>query len=255
MTCSILEKDNWLDKDTTFMICDIIEYDMKRAGLSIIKQDSLLSQDLITKYERMPKKEADEAIGKLQIKNTELKTGLANGFKKYRLKFGEMNNISNEDIISVKKDAIFTKKYCEATQVDSHILFVEKNSYQARLYLNDLEFYWKFTGELDVKGISDKKLKLHEDYMLRVIWKVIEFLGSYDYTGGIKYTVKIMNDYKFKRLPIEYYREFNQTSDYSYIMYDQPVTSSQLDEPYKELVLGHYNYLNILVPLLNLFMN
>ena len=63
MTCSILEKDNWLDKDTTFMICDIIEYDMKRAGLSIIKQDSLLSQDLITKYERMPKKEADEAIG------------------------------------------------------------------------------------------------------------------------------------------------------------------------------------------------
>ena len=61
-----------------------------------------------------------------------------------------------------------------------------------------------------------------------------------------------MNDYKFKRLPIEYYREFNQQSLYSYIMYDQPTTSTQLDEVYKQVVLGHYNYKNLFVPMLNL---
>lgn len=251
---SILKKDNWLDKDVDFMICDIIEYDMKRAGLSIIKEDKLLPEELIQKYEAMPKKEADKAIGKLQIKNTELKDGLKQGFRKYRLLFGELNDITDDDIVSVKKDAIFTKKYCEHTHVGEYITFVEKHEYQARLYLNGCEFYWKYDGGIDVKGIAEDKVQLHEDYMLNVIWKVIKHMGEYDYDGGIKYLVKFMDDYKFKRLPIAYYRELNQLSEYSFIFYDQPQTSIHLDEVYKSVVIGNYNYVNILTPLLSLLM-
>lgn len=250
---SLLEKDNWLERNIVFMISDITEYDMRRAGLSISKEDKLLPEDVIKQLESMPKKEADIAIGKRQLKDAKFKASLMEGFRKYRLKFGEMNEISNDDIVSVKKDAIFTKKYCEITVLGENIEFREKNSYQARLYLNDLEFYWKHTGELDVKGIRDEKIQLHQDFLIHTIWKVMEFLGSYDYDNGLKYLVKFMNDYKFKRLPIEYYRELNQSSEYTYVIHEQPETSSYLDEVYKPFVMGHYNYRNILVPLMNLF--
>ena len=252
MSNSILDRDNWFDKDIEFMISDIIEYDMRRAGLSIIKEEKLLPETDIMMYEAMPKREADIKLGKLQRTNQSLKEGLKNGFKKYRSLFYELNNLSEEDIVSIKKDAIFTKKYCENLQIGENILFVEKHHYEARLYINNCEFYWSSDGQLDVKGIDDESIELHRDYLCNFIWKYIQYLSQYDDEGCLRYIVKFMNDYKFKRLPIEYYREFNQQSLYSYIMYDQPTTSTQLDEVYKQVVLGHYNYKNLFVPMLEL---
>ena len=229
---SILERDNWLDKTINFMISDIVEYDMRRAGLSIIKEEKLLEESVIKKLESMEKKTADKRIGVLQKTDSRLKEGLKNGFRKYRLMFGEANGLKDEDILSVKKDAIFVKRYCQCTHFCEHIEFVEKHTYEAYLYLNNMEFYWKSDKTLDVKGISDNRIELHRDYMLDFIWNFMKYLVTYDADGAKKYLIRFIDKYKRNELPIEYYRELNQQSQYTYMMYDNPISAEYLDPSY-----------------------
>ena len=127
---SILKRSNWITP-VDFMISDIIEYDMKRAGLSIIKENHLLPDDEIVRLEKKEKRVADTEIGKLNYKIKGFSRTLEDYKTQYRLEFGKLNDLSDEDIISVKSDAIFTRKYCEHTQITEHIVFRQKNQYHA----------------------------------------------------------------------------------------------------------------------------
>ena len=127
---SILTKSLWTDP-ADFIISDIYEYDMKRGGLSVIKEYSLLPQDEIEKLEKEEKKTATINIGKLHNKHTGLASKMNEGFMKARLLFGELNELQDSDIISIKKDAIFTRKYCDIQQITDNILFREENAYDA----------------------------------------------------------------------------------------------------------------------------
>ena len=252
---NILERDNWLDTSVDFMISDIVEYDMRRAGLSISKDFKLLPESKIKEIESMEKGKADRILGLIQRSDKEYKEKLKEGFKLCRIKFGELNELTDDDILSVKKDAIFVKRYCEYTQVYENIEFREKHHYEAYMILKStgntrLEFYWGSDGILDVKGITEENVKLHAEFMMKMIWTFIKYLTQYDYDGARKYLIKFIDKYKFGSLPMGYYREFNAQSMYSYIMFDAPTTATYLDESYKHLVIRNYNYLNILVPLL-----
>lgn len=210
---SILERDNWTTREFDFIISDIIEYDMKRAGLSIIKEKKLLDDETIRQLEKMDKHLADERVGKMQIGNKELRDSLKAGFVEYRLKFGEANGLEDKDIISVKKDAIFVRRYCEVTEFDKYIKFAEKNHYEAFMKLQNMEFYYG-PEKLDVKGLHKDNEVLHKDYMIGMIHGFIRHLSMSDIVRARDYLVRFMDDYKRLRLPVGYYREFNSDSGY-----------------------------------------
>ena len=248
-----LNHDNWTDKTADFVISDIVEYDMRRAGLSIIKEDKLLPPEVIHRLETLEKKKSDREIGLMERTNTVLKEGKKAGFKKYRQLFGEENGLTDDDILSVKKDAIFVKKFCYNTHFGDYIEFAEKNAYQAFLLLGKLEIYWS-ESTIDVKGINDELLILHKDCISKVIWKFIGYLTRYDYDGARRYIVKVMDDYKKRLLPVGYYREFNQYSKFICYLDGESEPSSLTDVGdlmIPNLIIG-YNYLNVFVPLLNL---
>ena len=77
----------------------------------------------------------------------------------------------------------------------------------------------------------------------------------YDNKSALKLIVKYMNDYKKRTLPINFYREFNADSKFIFMLNESTVL--QLDnigeEHIRELQI-EYNYLNILVPLMNLLL-
>ena len=63
---------NFLNQNRSFEISsNITEWDIRRAGLNIIKEFSLLPESTILDLEKLPKKEADIKIGKMQINNKE----------------------------------------------------------------------------------------------------------------------------------------------------------------------------------------
>lgn len=249
----ILERTNWADP-SDLIISDIYEYDMKSGGLSIIQEKKLLSDQEIKKILSMDKHDAHKYIGNLQRTNDKIKLIEKVYFKEFRLLFGEINGLKDEDIVAIKKDAIFTRKYCSITQIGEYVQFREKNHYQAFLRLPKKELFWDGdNGKIDVKGLSDEKVELHRDYILKDISSIIGILSMYDYDTAKLKLVRLMNDYKTLQLPIEYYREFNPESCYRQIFGDRILSIHEdVGEYYKKDLIIEYNYLNVLVPLLSL---
>lgn len=247
----LMQKDNWTDNSVDFIISDIIEYDMQRGGLSIIKEKNLLDIDIIKSLECMEKRKANREVGLLQKKNKVLRDGLINGFKEYRIRFAQENLLKPQDILSIKKDAIFVKRFCQTLEFDKFIMFRQKNTYTAYLHLNEFEFYY-CEDRLDVKGLGRNAQK-HENYMTSLIKKFLYFLTLYDIEGAKKFLVKQMNEYKYRRLDIGYYREYNSLSAYSLfnhetneIMFIEGIGQSKLSE-----CIIDYNYNHIFIPLLS----
>ena len=251
---SILNRSNWTIP-VDFIISDIVEYDMKRAGLSIIREHKLLPEKDIARLEKKEKREADTEIGNLNYKIKGFSKTLEDYKRQYRLEFGKLNELSNEDIISVKSDAIFTRKYCGNTQITENILFRQKHQYHAMVKLLRMELYWnEDTGDIDVKGIRDDQVALHKDYLLKDISTIISHMVSYDTEKAITKLVMLMDDYKFRRLPVGYYREFNTTSKYILYIDDRVAEIDDVGQSYVDKLIINYNYMNVLVPLLNLIM-
>lgn len=250
---SILEKEVWIDPYVSFLSCDIVEYDMKEGGYSIIREESLLTKDEIEELSHYTKDERHVKIGKLQRGNPDLSKNLQNGFRKYRLLFGEENEISDEDILSVKKDAIFVKKYCYQLKFGNYIEFREKNIYQAFMRVEKYEFYWS-PNKMDVKGILDSNLPMFRN-LLDIVDKFIRKQSTFDETATIKYIVKVMDDYKNLRLDTSIYRPFKSPFVYHVKIGGMPVEMNEIGPDLLPFTDISYNYVHLLTPLLNIAMS
>ena len=267
----ILEQPRWTDPIDLF-IGDIIEYDMREGGYSIIREEKLLPPDEIRKLAEIPDKhERDVTIGKLNYsRNPTLRdTGkkLERLFCKYRLMFGFCNDLLPEDIFSVKRDAVFIKRYAPQTTFGNYINFREKHAYDIYLLLGRDElvtnfksrhktyevYYNTYTDDIAIKGIKDEKLEqYHMDGIVTIIKRYLKYLVKFDYVGATKFMVKTIDDYKFFRLPIAVYRDFNDTSTYRLQMDGKEFEVDDADMSLKELLDIRYNFNHILVPMLNM---
>lgn len=246
-------------KDTYFTTKDqfafnqyCIEYDIKSAGLSICKEFKLLPDDVIEDLKtNYSKTDRVKKLGKMQINDNVLKKGLKDGFIEARRRFIEANDIEDEDIVSIKKDAIFVSKVCNQLNF-GHIKFANKNQYTSFIRLpNRIELFY-FCGKIDVKGIGENVDK-HKDFILKLLstfFKKME-MGDEDNVG--KFMRKTIDAYKFRNLDLGYYREFNSQSTYTVIDEDNEIT--QYDEYWADGiddVLITYNWENVILPLLKI---
>ncbi len=228
---------------------NIIEYDMKRAGLSIIKQFSLLDVHSINYLDSLPKDIQTVEIGKLQISNKDLRDGLSEGFVTARKMFFEANGLDDTNVLSIKKDAIFALVPCDATDF-GEIKFAKKNEYTSFYKFDRHEFYYYDTG-LDIKGISDDKLLLHADYMLSALHQFMYLMENSSTDRVIRYVKEFITHYKSKELELGFYRELNADSLFR-IAVDKSshvFGAESIDD--KEHVLINYNYNTYLLPLID----
>lgn len=208
------DRSTWLNPNIEYLLNeDIIEYDMKSAGLSLIKQFRLLDPKLIEELSHMEKFAATVRIGKLQGKDHAFSKALLGKFAEMRSAFITANGLTDDRIISVKKDAIFTIGSCDRLEF-GEVVFVPKNSYSSYLRLteiaNAVELY---LGEAstDVKGISDISLARHRLYLLQFIEKMIGYLETKN-TSVKHYLRNFIARYRSGELDEGYYLEFNSVS-------------------------------------------
>lgn len=222
----------WLNPNIEYLFNDdIIEYDMKEAGFNLIKQYNLLDINEIKKLNQLEKFDRTIAIGKLQrdkILSSEL---LSNAFADMRGKFIESNSLTDNDIISVKKDAIFSIKRCN-NLVFGRIEFIEKNNYSSYIrFVNNsnIEIFYN-DNVLDIKGIGEAGINRHRLYLIPFISKAIKFIELKN--PSIKRQMRLfIDDYKSMKLDDGYYIEFNNKS-------------SSIDPM--------YNYQKLIIPLVQL---
>ena len=251
----------------------IVEWDIKRAGLNLIREHKLLSEDLIEKFSEMPKKESDIAIGKLQIKDKDFSKKLDQAFTDIMKEFLEVNHIDMDfDVTSIKKDACFViNKDVKQAEFGKYIKFIPKNEYHAYVYLvpikigktvtgRPLEIYFHKDDTLDIKGLVGNRqvretiLSLHKDGMVNFLLYTVQLAerSGIDPKTMNSFLHNFVDMYKKRELDFDYYREFSIESKFRYQLYDTETMADMIDASMLNRVNIEYNYINIILPLINL---
>jgi hypothetical protein len=246
----LYKKNTYRNKDIIFLISrEIIEYDISQAGYSLVKEYGLLSEDKIKKLEPLSKDARHRRIGLYQKKDSVFNEKLKDAFIDIRKRFFEANELHDDDVLSIKKDAIFTLRYSNNTDF-GHVHFAEKNHYTSYVFINNLEFLYS-PIKLDVKGVSDDILPLHEEYMLNFMMVCFRNLEVNGQETQLRYLRKFVDKYKARDLPVGYYRRLDINS--KFISRDDPdLEFNSFWEDQKESLDIDYNYKNYVIPMVKL---
>lgn len=213
---------------------------MKDAGLSLTKKFNLLPDSDIKYLESLSKEVRKIRMGIIQRENKEYRRALNQAFRDGRKLFFEANGLNDDNVLAIKKDAIFTTNSCIETEFDE-LVFAEKNTYSSYYLFDRYEFYYYKEG-MDVKGISDENLQKHADFMITALHDFMNMMETTSRTRVIRYIKDFVKYYKHDELSIEYYRELNSDSMYR-MKRKYNGKSLGVENIYdKSLIDIHYNY-------------
>lgn len=244
----LVSKSNWTSKALLYLKnVFITEYDLKSGGLSIIKENRLLNDDVITKLDALEKRNRNVVIGKLQLKYPDLSAKMVEGFTDARKKFVETNGIRADQILSIKKDAIFIINPSGIKeQITDNLLFRAKNTYTSYLNIGRKEFYYSPSLEfLDVKGLPDETVEKQKAFILsdmRTFMRQAEKITTPEMFASLR---EYQGRYLKRELPIETYRNL-ETGKFEFDGYE----SDETDQSEIESVDIKGNYLNYVLPMI-----
>ena len=223
---------------------EIIEWDIKSANTSLMSYYNLQPEKVIQKLASMAKSQREIAVGKLMRKDKDFSKNLEESFNKIIQEFMDMNSLTWDDIVSVKKDAVFVKNHKITHSNFGSVHFIPKNQYKHVLLLPKYEIYLS-DSKTDVKGIPDDKLSLHEEGMLDFIRNTMETASE---IHKLHYFFKeYVTAYKNKDLEFDAYREFNSDSLFRIGGEFPMMTDSMIEEDMGVLDIS-YNYINVVLP-------
>ena len=246
----LYKKDQYTNKNIISLFGKtIIEYDIESAGLSLMIKYKLLPEDILDKLKKLPKKHRVVEIGLLQRKYPDLKNQLNDSFKEIRKIFFEANELERDDIISIKKDAIFVAKELDKTVFDN-VKFKPKNIYSSYINLGSLEFYYS-EDKLDIKGLSSEtqKIEVHNDYMIDFIKKYFKKMEYGSKEEQLKFIRIYIDKYKKLELDLGYYRTFNREAVFELKNNEDGIVYSDYWEDRKDDLDISYNFNRIFIPL------
>ena len=196
----------------------IVEYDMKSANTSIAREFGLLPEKRIKELENLPKKDREIAVGLILRDNPGYSEKQKLGFIAARKLFFTQNEILDEEVVAIKRDAIFVMRYVDNEQVTDNIDFRMKNVYSSFINLGkNIEIYYNQEG-LDIKGIDDEIYQeRHSEYFGMFLYSLIRRIESSERNSYLTYLRMMFDMYKHRQLDSGYYREFNAKSQFHYL--------------------------------------
>lgn len=249
---TIKNKASYLNSDIKFLNKKVYEFDIRNAGLSIIKSFNLLPEEEILYIESLSKFDSNVYIGKLRRNDKEFSTNLSKHLRQTVSDFITINNIRDEDILSIKNDAVFIISNFNPIkqQTINNIFFKLENIFTSYYNLNNIEFYYKSDKNILIsKGIKedifeDLNTKYFVDW-LKLIFRLME-------SNNKKALLKELKDFQYKYLnillPIQYYCEFKNDNMYRYSDY----YVKNLEENMKNKINIEYNYISYILPLIKI---
>jgi hypothetical protein len=243
---NLAEHTNYLNKDITYLKgVKITEYDIKSAGYTVVRYKKLLTAEELAYLDTCPKEERNVLIGKRIRDNPEINAIILDELKKARKAFVLKNGLLSDDILSIKKDAIFViKKRCSDLTFHD-FQFVPKSTYTSYAYLNGKEFYYSEGSPLTVKGASEEQLENGLSFLTEM--NRIFFLSEMHTNKSIvRYLKDFANKYLNKELPVESYRDFDSAVFKLYNNYS--VGRIGYEELEQVNIVGNYvKYINPLI--------
>jgi hypothetical protein len=230
----------------------VYEYDMVSAGLSVIKEGGLLPGEVVERLETLPKKQRNVEIGLLLKEDEGLLEEHEKGISRAIARFMEANRISQAELVSIKRDAVFTTRQAETLSVGDHTAFKEANKYSSFYNLNGVEFYYSsWEDRLDVKGLGGRVVERHEGHFLSFLKEIIRKVEFVSYEAALVFLHRKRKEYLTLELDPECYRQVD--ADGLFRMEDKIGRYSLMVEAYPgdDLVDVSFNYRKFLVPLIS----
>lgn len=231
---------------------DIIEYDIKHANTSLMRYYDLYPSEKLDAIDKMSKAKREYTVGMLCRDDKSLSKKLSKSFDDIMTTFLETNDLTEDDLLSIKKDAAFVINRKVKTRIFGCVEFAIKNVYCAYIKIPCYEFYIKKDKTTDVKGIGDRDaLDLHKSGILEFVNTAVELYSKQDAEELSEYLHEFVEAYKKRELPFEYYREFNSQS--AYITYDEmggTVVLDDMDESMIDDIDITFNYVNVILPII-----
>lgn len=215
----MLFKEKYYTINLGFLFNNYIrEYDISKANINVLFAKGVINQELYMKLYNGDRMYRQVYIGKMIQNNEKIQEVLNEGLIEYKQKFFEANGINDSDIISIKNDAVFILNKTPSVLTFDNITFVLRNTYTSFMKINELEFYYgaDMNNEvIDIKGIKDKDLEMYHTDFLNI---VIDFFRHVQMNGPeitLQYITSVINSYVNLELPINTYRRFNSSNEYS----------------------------------------
>ena len=207
--------------DIDFLINNTIyEYDLSKANISILRESNIISEDFYCQMYNADKKKREVIIGNMIKKDKRVGDTLEAGFVQARQMFFDANDVVDNDVLAIKKDAIFLLRPANYTHFLNKLDFAQKNLYTSfyKIPSSRLELYYcrhPVTKEekLDVKGLGKLQIPLHESYMLEFL-SVLFFLAETDLLDAIDTISRFIELYKRREIDLGFYRTFDPNSKF-----------------------------------------
>lgn len=251
-------KNYLIDIDYIFSVY-IYEFDISKANINILLWKNAITKELYDLLYNSSREYRQVQVGYM-LKDNALSKILEQGLIDAKKLFFESNNLNDEDIFSIKNDAIFIlNKFPKITKFDN-IEFVLKNTYTTYIkFMRKLELYYHSnkvhnTQVIDIKGINDKTLELHKNYMLDILCYILYLVELGNLEEAVDVLKTFMIQYSNRELDIGYYRNFNAESNYIVNANGKMYGISDIDDNNKSNINISYN-LNILRELYSILTN
>ena len=193
----------------------IREYDISKANINVLYSKKKISKQQYEFLYSCPKLQREILVGKMRKEDPDLTQVLKEGIRKARNQLYLQNQLTEENILSVKNDAVFViDRDLRQTQFGT-IRFVKKNTYTSFYKIYSMEFYYSSLEQeiLDVKGMGDS-LQYHEQYfgdLLKFLFYEAERETPIKYIKTLSTCIRNYTELKYS---FPYYREFNNRSKY-----------------------------------------
>lgn len=215
MVSNLYLKDSY--SKCNYLISNFIrEYDISKANINILLSKRLISREQYDYFYNLDKYQRNVQIGFLQKGNTIIKNGLSQGFREYRQKFFESNNIQDDDVLLIKKDAIFIINKVATNLEFDYVQFSERNLYTSYYRIKNVEYFY-FIDMINsienfiIKGLgTNESILLHNNFMIDFLKYLFESAQSLYIAEVVNILTMFINKYINYELDIGYYRELGR---------------------------------------------
>jgi len=227
----------------------IWEYDMTSAGFTMAKKSGLLHKEEIKFLENLPKQKRVVELGLMLRDDPDLLKAVEYGIRKTIKKFCISNEINESDIISIKRDAVFSTRPAPILEIDGAKLH-EANKYTSFFLFNRTELYWNTEkNKASWKGLGKEVVKRDSPYFLKFLLNIIKSCEK----GSARDIAYKLNNYRIQyislKLEKECYRECNKDGMYRHLvnLYNSAILTKSF--PGFENLNPIYNYQEFIIPL------
>lgn len=213
MNSQLWQKVNYTQDLNLLKSCDIYEYDIEKANISVLYDAGKISKNLYDFLFNQQRMARQIMIGNMEKRDSEITQIKADGIKEAKRKLFEIQQIQDSEVLSVRNDAIFVLRQLNPDHLKfGHVKFTLRNHYNLFIKAQRIQFYYYyniFTGQeqLDIKGIRDEVCKIHEPYMIDMFKELFRTYVKQSAKDAILYLRKFNHYFMARQLNIGFYRD------------------------------------------------